>query len=121
MRVGARGVTPSFAILREGGMTEKIYLRMRSCVSGRQQNHKKIKKNQERIIRHCLKKNVPAGSNAYLRICYFLKKSQPKATCYMGAGPSEGFPSPCDVHRNQYILPTLYQLSSGWELREHGK
>ncbi len=57
MRVGARGVTPSFAILREGGMTEKIY--------------------QERIIRHCLKKNVPAGSNAYLRICYFLKKSQP--------------------------------------------
>jgi hypothetical protein len=78
MRVGARGVTPSFAILREGGMTEKIYLRMRSCVSGRQQNHKKIKKNQERIIRHCLKKNVPAGSNAYLRICYFLKKSQPE-------------------------------------------
>ncbi len=59
-------------------MTEKIYLHMRSCVSGRQQNHKKIKKNQERIIRHCLKKNVPAGSNAYLRICYFLKNSQPK-------------------------------------------
>ncbi len=27
MRVGARGVTRSFAILREEGMTEKIYLR----------------------------------------------------------------------------------------------
>ncbi len=48
------------------------------CVSGRQQNHKKIEKIQERIIRYRLKKNVPAGSNAYLRICYFLKKSQPK-------------------------------------------
>jgi hypothetical protein len=24
-------------------------------------------------------KNVPAGSNAYLCICYFLKKSQPKS------------------------------------------
>jgi hypothetical protein len=34
---------------------------------------KKTPKNQERIIRHRLKKNVPAGSNAYLRICYFLK------------------------------------------------
>jgi hypothetical protein len=77
MRVGARGITRSFAIQREEGMTEKIYLRMRICVSGQQQNHKKIKKNQERIIRHCLKKNVPVGSNAYLRICYFLKKSQP--------------------------------------------
>ncbi len=43
----------------------------------RQQNHKKIQKNQERIIRYRLEKNVPAGSNAYLRICYFLKKSQP--------------------------------------------
>ncbi len=56
MRVGARGVTRSIAILREEGMTEKLYLRMRSCISGRQQNHKKLKKNQERIIRHCLKK-----------------------------------------------------------------
>ncbi len=74
MRVGASGVTPYFAILREGGMTGKIYLRMRSCVSGRQQNHKKIKKNQERIIRHCLKKKFPAGSNAYLRICIFSKE-----------------------------------------------
>jgi hypothetical protein len=52
------------------------------CVSGRQQNHKKIQKNQERIIRYHLKKNVPAGSNAYLRICYFLKKSQPEV-CLM--------------------------------------
>ncbi len=40
------------------------------CVSGRQQNHRKIKKNQERIIRHRLKKKFPAGSNAYLRIWY---------------------------------------------------
>jgi hypothetical protein len=48
MQVGARGVTHSIAILREEGMTEKIYLRMRSCVSRRQQNHKKIKKNQEK-------------------------------------------------------------------------
>ncbi len=47
------------------------------CVSGRQQNHKKIKKNQERIIRHHLKKYVLAGSNAYLHICNFLRKSQP--------------------------------------------
>jgi hypothetical protein len=52
------------------------------CVSGRQQNHKKIEKNQERIIRYRLKKNVPAGSNAYLRICYFLKKSQPESNYY---------------------------------------
>ncbi len=73
-------------------MTEKIYLRMHICVSGRQQNHKKIKKNQERIIRHCLKKNVPVGSNAYLHICYFLKKSQPESvrnlfrTCWEPVG-----------------------------------
>jgi hypothetical protein len=64
--VGARGVTRSIAILREEGMTEKIYLRMRSCVSGRQQNHKKIKKNQERIIRHCLKKMF---LRVLMRIC----------------------------------------------------
>ncbi len=56
---------------------EHLSAYLRICVSGRQQNHKKIKKIQERIIRYRLKKNVPAGSNAYLRICYFLKKSQP--------------------------------------------
>jgi hypothetical protein len=33
----------------------------------------KSQKNQERIIRHRLKKN-PAGLNAYLRICIFLKE-----------------------------------------------
>jgi hypothetical protein len=47
---------------------------LRICISGRQQNHKNIKKNQERIIRHRLKKNVPAGSNADLHICIFSKK-----------------------------------------------
>ena len=57
---------------------EHLSAYLRICVSGRQQNHKKIQKNQERIIRYRLKKNVPTGSNAYLRICYFLKKSQPK-------------------------------------------
>jgi hypothetical protein len=57
---------------------EHLSAYLRICVSGRQKNHKKIQKNQERIIRYLLKKNVPAGSNAYLRICYFLKKSQPK-------------------------------------------
>ena len=62
---------------------EHLSAYLRICVSGRQQNNKKIKKNQERIIRHRLKKNVPAGSNAYLRICYFLKKSAlcPGAWC----------------------------------------
>jgi hypothetical protein len=49
-----------------------VYLRI--CVSGQEQNHKKIKKNQERIIRHRLNKNVPAGSNAYLCICIFSKE-----------------------------------------------
>jgi hypothetical protein len=44
------------------------------CISGQQQNHKKIKKNQERIIRHRLKKTVPAGSNVYLHICIFSKE-----------------------------------------------
>jgi hypothetical protein len=58
---------------------EHLSAYLRICVSGRQQNHKKIEKVQERIIRYRLKKNVPAGSNAYLRICYFLKKSQPYA------------------------------------------
>ncbi len=57
---------------------EHLSAYLRICVSGRQQKHKKIQKNQERIIRYRLKKNVPAGSNAYLRIYYFLKKSQPK-------------------------------------------
>ncbi len=57
---------------------EHLSAYLRICVSGRQQNHKKIEKIQERIIRYRLKKNVPAGSNAYLRICYFLKKSQPE-------------------------------------------
>ena len=56
---------------------EHLSAYLRICVSGRQQNHKKIKKNQERIIRYRLKKNVPAGSNAYLGICYFRKKSHP--------------------------------------------
>jgi hypothetical protein len=36
----------------------------------------KIKKNQERIIIRRLKKKVSAGSNAYLHICYFLKKGK---------------------------------------------
>jgi hypothetical protein len=45
-------------------MTEKIYLRMRICVSGRQQNHKKIKKNQERIIRPFLTVDVVAVVDA---------------------------------------------------------
>ena len=48
-----------------------VYLRI--CVTGRQHNHEKTPKNQERIIRHRLKKKIPAGSYAYLRICYFLK------------------------------------------------
>jgi hypothetical protein len=56
---------------------EHLSAYQRICISGRQQNHKIIKKNQERIIRHRLKKNVLAGSNAYLRICNFLKKSKP--------------------------------------------
>ncbi len=56
---------------------ENLTAYLRICVSGRQQNHKKIEKIQERIIRYRPKKKVPAGSNAYLRICYFLKKSQP--------------------------------------------
>jgi hypothetical protein len=47
---------------------EHLSAYLRICVSERQQNRKKIKKNQERIIRHQLKKNVPAGSNAYLRL-----------------------------------------------------
>jgi len=63
---------------------EHLSTYLRICVSGRQQNHKKIKKNQERIIRHRLKKNVPAGSNAYLaylivfskEITAFAKKTQ---------------------------------------------
>jgi hypothetical protein len=62
---------------QEGGNT---YLRI--CISaylGNNKITKKIEKNQERIIRYRLKKNVPAGSNAYLCICHFLKKSQPEA------------------------------------------
>jgi dephospho-CoA kinase len=53
---------------------EHLSAYLRICVSGRQQNHKKIEKIQERIIRYRLKKNVPAGSNAYLRICIFSKE-----------------------------------------------
>ena len=51
-----------------------VYLRI-FCVTALGDNiiTKKTPKTQERIIRHRLKKNVPAGSNAYLRICYFLK------------------------------------------------
>ncbi len=62
---------------------EHLSAYLRICVSGRQQNHKKIEKIQERIIRYHLKKNVPAGSNAYLRICYFLKKSQPNSSLHL--------------------------------------
>jgi hypothetical protein len=61
---------------------EHLSAYLRICVSGRQQNHKKIQKNQERIIRYRLKKSVPSGSNAYLRICYFLMKSQPDVASY---------------------------------------
>ena len=46
------------------------------CVSaylGDNKITKKSPKNQERIISRRLKKNVPAGPNVYLRICYFLK------------------------------------------------
>ena len=50
-----------------------IYAYLHICVSGRQ---KESQKNQEIIIRHHLK-IVPWGSNAYLRICVLLKKSQP--------------------------------------------
>jgi hypothetical protein len=53
---------------------EHLSAYLRISVSGQQQNHKKSRKNQERIIRHHLKKNVPAGSNAYLRICIFSKE-----------------------------------------------
>jgi hypothetical protein len=53
---------------------EHLTAYLRICISERQQNHKKIKKNQERIISHRLKKNVPAGSNASLHICIFLKE-----------------------------------------------
>ncbi len=40
---------------------EHLSAYLRICVSGRQQNHKKIKKNQERIIRHRLKKKISYG------------------------------------------------------------
>ena len=53
---------------------EHLCAYLRIYVSGRQQNHKKIEKNQEKIIRYRLKKNFPAGSNVYLRICYFSKE-----------------------------------------------
>jgi hypothetical protein len=57
---------------------EHLSAYLRICLSGRQQNHKKIKKNQERIIRHHLKKMF---LRVLMRICvsaYFLKKSQPQ-------------------------------------------
>ncbi len=59
---------------------EHLSAYLRICVSGQQQNHKKIKKNQERIIRHRLKKMFLW---VLIRICvsvYFLKKSQPQAS-----------------------------------------
>jgi hypothetical protein len=45
---------------------EHLSAYMRICVSGRQQNHKKNKKNQERIIIHCLKKMF---LQVLMRIC----------------------------------------------------
>jgi hypothetical protein len=57
---------------------EHLTAYLRICISGRQKNHTKNKKNQERIIRHRLKKMF---LRVLMRICisvYFLKKSQPK-------------------------------------------
>jgi hypothetical protein len=64
---------------REDGNT---YLRI--CVSA-YLGDKKITKNQEKSRKN-LKKNVPAGTNAYLRICYFLKKSQPESMILSAGG-----------------------------------
>jgi hypothetical protein len=61
---------------------EHLSAYLRICVSGQQQNHKKIKKKQERIIRHHLKKML---LRVLMHICisvYFLKKSQPKAVVW---------------------------------------
>jgi hypothetical protein len=56
---------------------EHLSAYLRICISGRQQNHKKSRKIKKESL-DTVQKNVPAGSNAYMRIYYFLKKSQPK-------------------------------------------
>ncbi len=54
---------------------EHLSAYLRICVSARQQNHKKTGNNyqtpSENSDQH-LKIKVPAGSNAYLRICVFV-------------------------------------------------
>jgi hypothetical protein len=69
---------------------QKVYFSEEACINGEKAGtpicvsaylhiwvttkSQKNQENQERIIRHRLKKYVPAGSNAYLCICIFSKE-----------------------------------------------
>jgi hypothetical protein len=105
---------------------EHLSAYLRICVSGRQQNHKKIKKNQERIIRHCLKKKF---LRVLMRICisvYFLKKSQPNPCSYQALRKQE-ICSACQTRSTErsrdvifslsilFFLLCLQAISAGWQ------